>query len=64
MPETIKALDGFVDIFLTDLKYVSSELSKKYSHAENYFEFASKSILQMNTRSQSLFITEKPLKIA
>ena len=46
-PETIKKLAGFVDIFLTDLKYVSSELSMKYSGAKDYFEFASKSILEM-----------------
>lgn len=45
--ETIKMLDGYVDIFLTDLKYFSSELSAKLSLAPNYFEECSKSILQM-----------------
>lgn len=45
--ETIKLLDGYVDIFLTDLKYFSSELSGKLSLAPNYFEEASKSILEM-----------------
>ena len=45
--ETIKKLKNYVDIFLTDLKYFSPELSKDFSKAENYFEFASKAILQM-----------------
>lgn len=45
--ETIKKLGGFVDIFLTDLKYVSSELSSKLSLAPNYFEECSKAILEM-----------------
>lgn len=45
--ESIKALDGYVDIFLPDLKYHSSELSEKYSFAKNYFEVASHAIMQM-----------------
>lgn len=45
--ETIKLLDGFVDIFLTDFKYFDSNLSKKYSFAENYPENCKASLLQM-----------------
>ncbi len=45
--DTIKSLQGVVDIFLTDLKYVSSALSKKYSSCENYFLVASKALKQM-----------------
>lgn len=47
LPETIEKLSGFVDIFLTDLKYYSSDLSAKLSSAPNYFDLCSKSILQM-----------------
>jgi putative pyruvate formate lyase activating enzyme len=46
-PETIDLLKGYVDIFLTDIKYYSSELSNKLSFAKNYFENCSKSILKM-----------------
>ena len=49
--ETIKSLEGYVDVFLPDLKYVDSKLSKKLSHAENYFEFASKAIIQMQKQT-------------
>lgn len=34
--QTLKALEGYVDIFLTDYKYFSSEFAKKYSMAEDY----------------------------
>ncbi|WP_349670920.1 radical SAM protein [Lacrimispora sp.] len=45
--EVIKALDGYVDIWLPDLKYQSSALSARYSNAADYFEKASKAIKQM-----------------
>lgn len=45
--ETIEKLKGLVDIFLTDLKYYSNDLAKKYSSADNYFDIASKAILTM-----------------
>ena len=45
--ESLQLLDGLVDIYLPDMKYVSSQLSKDYSNAENYFEIASKAIEEM-----------------
>lgn len=45
--ESLKALDGLIDIYLTDMKYVSPSVSKKYSRAENYFEACSKAVLEM-----------------
>jgi putative pyruvate formate lyase activating enzyme len=45
--ETIRELKGYVDIFLPDLKYFSSELSLKYSKADDYFEVASAAIKEM-----------------
>ena len=38
--ETIKLLDGYIDVYLPDLKYYTNELSKKYSNVDNYFEIA------------------------
>ena len=46
-PEIIDNLSAFVDVFLPDFKYFDSNLSKKLSFAEDYFEKASKAILQM-----------------
>lgn len=45
--ESLKLLEGSVEVYLPDLKYVSAEVSKEYSGAGNYFEYASKAILEM-----------------
>ena len=37
-------LEGLIDIYLPDLKYFSSQLSRKYSRAADYFPVASKAI--------------------
>lgn len=45
--ETLKKLNGLIDIYLPDLKYYDNELSKKYSKVENYFEMATTAIKEM-----------------
>ena len=45
--DTIKMLEGYVDIYLTDFKYMSPVLSKKYSHAPDYAEVAKAAIAEM-----------------
>lgn len=45
--ETIDLLNGYIDVYLPDLKYYSKELSKKYSGIDNYFEVATKAIKRM-----------------
>ncbi len=45
--DTIKMLDGYVDVYLPDLKYAEDELAKKYSKVENYFQTSTKAILEM-----------------
>lgn len=45
--DTLRMLEGIVDIYLPDLKYVDCRLSRRYSHAEDYFEKASMAIAEM-----------------
>lgn len=45
--ETLKRLEGLIDIYLPDLKYINDEKSKKYSGAPDYFRFASQAIKEM-----------------
>ncbi|MEG0899586.1 MAG: radical SAM protein [Oscillospiraceae bacterium] len=45
--EAIKMLDGYIDIYLPDLKYVNSQMSNKYSNAPDYFEVAINAIKEM-----------------
>ena len=45
--DTIKLLDGIVDVYLPDFKYFNDELAMKYSKCDNYFENASSSLKEM-----------------
>ena len=45
--ETLKILEGYIDIYLPDLKYFYDELGKEYSKVNNYFEVATKAIKEM-----------------
>lgn len=47
LPETIKMLDGCIDVYLPDMKYFDNALGEKYSSVKNYFEFASEAIKEM-----------------
>lgn len=44
---SLRLLESLIDIYLPDLKYFSSELSAKYSHAADYFETAGAAIAEM-----------------
>ena len=45
--ETLKLLEGYIDVYLPDLKYYDNELGKKYSKIDNYFDIATKAIKEM-----------------
>jgi putative pyruvate formate lyase activating enzyme len=46
-PEGLQLMEGLIDIYMPDLKYVDAERSKRYSGAADYFKVASASILEM-----------------
>ena len=56
--ESIRSLQGLIDVYLPDLKYFDSDVSKKYSNAENYFEKASKAVLEMQRQVGKSVIKE------
>ena len=45
--DTIKMLNGYIDVYLPDLKYYLDEVSIKYSDAPDYFNIATKAIKEM-----------------
>jgi putative pyruvate formate lyase activating enzyme len=45
--ETIKSLEGLIDIYLPDLKYYSDTYAIKYSQCPNYFHYAKNAIKEM-----------------
>lgn len=57
--ETIKKLNGYIDIYLPDLKYYSNEIAKKYSKIGNYFETAISAIKEMQKQVGNPIFNEK-----
>lgn len=45
--ESLKKLEGIVDVYLPDLKYSDNTLALKYSKVKNYFETATSAIKEM-----------------
>lgn len=45
--DTLKALEGYIDVYLPDLKYCNPKYSTRYSKAEDYFKKASLVIKEM-----------------
>ena len=46
-PETLRQLEGKVQVYLPDLKYAVPETARKYSAAADYFDWAAPAILEM-----------------
>jgi putative pyruvate formate lyase activating enzyme len=45
--ETLKALEGKIQVYLPDLKYFDNALAEKWSNAPDYFKYATEAILEM-----------------
>ncbi len=45
--EVLKEMEGFIDIYLADFKYITPELAARYSNAADYPEIAKKAIAEM-----------------
>ena len=45
--ETLKKLDGYIDVYLPDFKYYNDDIAFKYSGVKNYFKHSTKAIQEM-----------------
>ncbi|KPK42999.1 MAG: radical SAM protein [Omnitrophica WOR_2 bacterium SM23_29] len=61
LPETIKLLDGIVDIFLPDMRYSDNEMSARYSNAPDYPEYNQASVKQMYRQLEEAKFDEQGL---
>ncbi len=61
--ETIRRLDGTVDIFLPDMKYFDPELAERYSHAPDYFDTAMAAVEEMVRISGDPMFNEKGMMV-
>ncbi|MCK4278194.1 MAG: radical SAM protein [Desulfurellaceae bacterium] len=59
--ETLKLLDGIVDIYMPDFKYWSPEAAKRYSNAYDYPDIAKKAIKEMHRQVGELKINEESI---
>ena len=56
--EALKHLEGYIDIYLPDLKYSDDEIAYKYSNIKNYFENAVHAIKEMYNQVGTPIIDE------
>ena len=59
--ESIHSMDGLIDIYLPDFKYVSSELSKQFSGCFNYYPNILDVLLEMYHQTGTLSIDKNGL---
>ncbi len=57
--ETLKELDGYIDVYLPDFKYASNELGEKYSNVKNYYDYCLPAIKEMYRQVGSPKINDK-----
>ena len=54
--DTIKMLDGIIDVYLPDFKYFNDEYAVKYSRCKNYFKYASEALdLMVRQKGKCIF---------
>ncbi len=59
--ESLRMLEGLVDIYLPDIKFYDSAVSQKYAGAADYFERASEAVLEMQRQVGTLCVGEDGL---
>lgn len=56
--ETIRLLDGIVDIYMPDIKYGSADSAREYSNAPDYFERCKEAVREMHHQVGDLIVEE------
>lgn len=57
--ETLKMLEGYVDIYLPDFKYSDNELGKRLSKVDNYFEIVTEALEEMYRQTGKAVFNEE-----
>ena len=61
--ETLRRLDGLVDIYLPDFKYADNTLASAFSNAPDYFERACEAIAEMNRQVGTLTLDDNGVAV-
>ena len=59
--ELIRDMEGYIDIYLPDMKYMTGAVSARYSGAADYFAYASKALREMARQAGKAVIDEDGL---
>lgn len=59
--ESVKMLEGLIDIYLPDAKFYSADKARNYINADNYYEYASAAIKEMHRQTGSCMFDDKGL---
>lgn len=57
--QTLRSLEGLIDVYLPDLKYSDDDLGYKYSKVKNYFKIATEGIKEMQRQVGAPKFNEK-----
>jgi putative pyruvate formate lyase activating enzyme len=60
-PDSLALMDGVVDVYMPDLKLVASERTRRYLGKREYFEVASRNVLEMQRQVGDLTLDERGL---
>jgi len=63
-PETIKMLEGFIEIYMPDMRYSENESAYKYSGVKNYVENNRKSLIEMYRQVGGLKTDENGIAVS
>lgn len=56
--ETLRILEGVIDIYMPDIKFISKEVARKLANAEDYPEIAKEALKEMQRQVGDLVINE------
>jgi len=59
--ESLRLLDGVIDIYMPDLKFWSADTARRWAHAEDYREVATRAIHEMHRQVGDLMIDDRGL---
>lgn len=61
--ETLKLLDGIVDIYMPDIKYSSNENAKRYSGVKNYWDVVRPAVKEMHRQVGDLVVNQDGIAV-
>ncbi|MFC1555985.1 radical SAM protein [candidate division KSB1 bacterium] len=61
--ETLKLLDGIVDIYMPDMKFADNETGSRYTQADNYADIMFKAVMEMHNQVGDLYINSDGIAV-